>query len=608
MKRFIYSTLAVLALFACTKTPEEKKGTVDPDPDPSEQTGGYDSINVTLAGSNVKTVWAEGDEIQIYEVTDAGADVESKYVLSSGAGSATGTFVPASGFKALEKGGADYFAAYPYDEDRTFAQHNTFTVVIPAEQTGALPIFAHAEDAASLELASFVGAIKFTLTGDAEITSIALEDANTNTPLSGNVTYNASTGKMSIKNASASKHQITYVLASKLVLENTTSDTFIIEIPAGALADGGKLTLFDPNGNAAATIDITAQTITAGAVANLGNFEFEAVSQTVDLSVAGTANSYIIPGTGAYTFKAVKGNTNEAVNAASVEVLWETRLDTLEVNAGDIIKSVEIKNGNVVVETVKPMVPGNALVAAKDSDGNILWSWHLWLPETPVSTVADPDKVFYATELMDRNLGALTATDTTAVAEMKSYGLGFQWGRVTPLVSRLFTVGGEELSGVEGAYDINYWIAHPTEVTNGTDSNWLDSIDETLWDNNGEKSIYDPCPPGYKVPVYNTEYYLWKVSSSGSYDDYWTRNQEQRWIYFNEIKHVFPVCGYIDGAAAKTTKEGIRALIWSNTIGAEDTTKRGSASFIDVSRDAGWVYYKSYFKYAGGTVRCALEH
>ena len=621
--------MIALAFAACQEKPEPDKPGGNGNGNGNEQGQGgnttpeaYNEITVVLKAANLKTAWAAGDEVQVYCVTSAGADVEAKYVLTEGAGSATGKFAPAAGETALEKGGKDYFAAYPYDADRTFAQHNTFTVVVPAEQTAAMPVFGAATDAANIELSSFMGAIKFTITGEAELKSFNLEDNNTNTPLSGNVTYNAKTGKATFKNSSASKHEISYVLPNKLVL-NGKSDPFIIEIPAGTLGEGGKLTLFDMNGNAAAVIDIPAQTINAGAVADIGNLTFEATSQTVDLSVTGTANCYIIPGTGAYKFKAVKGNTNEAVAAAKVEVLWETtNSKDAEVTAGSVIASAALEGNYVVVETAKPSIPGNALIAAKDADGKVLWSWHLWLPETTIADIEDPDGVVWKTALMDRNLGALVPVDTTAMVDVKSYGLGFQWGRVTPLVCKMYKVAGTELSGYEkvdendGAQPLDYWIANPTVISSGFSNNWLNETVVDLWDNGaGEKTMYDPCPPGYKVPCYDTSYELWYTTSGGDADPSWVFNTEYKWFYNKTTKITFPVGGYIDGGNATQNKENIRSLIWSANPGGGDISDstaevhpRGSAAFVDISRDTGKYYYKSYFKYAGGSIRCAKEH
>ena len=601
--------LLTVAFVSCKKEDETKpnnngNGNEQTNQGGQTQAGGYDSITLVLKASNIKTAWAAGDEVQVYCVTSAGADVEAKYVLTEGAGSATGKFAPAAGETALEKGGKDYFAAYPYDADRTFAQHNTFTVVVPAEQTAAMPVFGAATDAANIELSSFMGGIKFTITGEAELKSFNLEDNNNNTPLSGNVTYNAKTGKATFKNSSASKHEISYVLPNKLVL-NGKSDPFIIEIPAGTLGEGGKLTLFDMNDNAAAVIDIPAQTINAGAVADLGNLSFEAVSQTVDLSVTGTANSYIIPGTGAYKFKAVKGNSSEAVAAAKVEVLWETRNDEAEVTVGTIINNVTLNGNYIEFETAKPMVPGNALIAAKNANDEIIWSWHLWLPETTVTTIPDPDGVFWSTEVMDRNLGALAPVDTTDTALAKSFGLYYQWSRKDPLVGPS-AVAGVATSVVAGSQPMEYWTAHPTELTSGDEgtNNFL-TAPEDYWDNgDGAKTIYDPCPPGYKIPVYDNSYAMWIKRD----DTTWTFNQEKMWFYFNETKIAFPLDGYLSGSTS-LTKYGIRALIWSATPGLDDEHDvRGSAGFFDLSRDSGKYYYHSYFRYAAGNIRCAKEH
>ena len=612
MRKFFALTMIALAFVVACKEEEQPQkennnnGKENTNPGGQTTPEAYDNITVVLKGANLKTAWAAGDEIRVYCVTTAGADVEAKYVLKEGAGSATGKFAPAAGETALEKGGKDYFAAYPDDPDRTFAQHNTFTAVIPGEQTDPMPLFAHGTDAASLEMSSFMGAIKFVLEGEAELKAFQLEDNNSNCILFGNVTYNAKTGKATVKNSSASKHTVTYALPQKLIL-NGTSDPYVIEVPAGTLQEGGKITLFDMNDNAAAVLDFPGQTISAGVINDLGKLSFQAVSQTVDLSVAGTANCYIVPSTGEYKFKAVKGNSSEAVAATKVEVLWETRMDEDEVTAGTIIASVALNGSYVEFATAKPMVPGNALIAAKNADDVILWSWHIWVPETTVTSLPDPDAELWKTELLDRNLGALTVTDTTATALPKSYGMAYQWGRKDPFCT--FSVAGTALSAAEtetGAITTEFSIQNPTVLGKGSDSNWNVETITDLWNDGGGKTIYDPCPVGYKVPEYDTEYALWQCSSSGTYDANWVFNYEQHWFYNVATKAAFPATGYISGDSR--SNEGKRTMIWSGDVAAEDNTARGAGVRVDLDRDNGKYYYKSYFKYAGGIVRCAKEH
>lgn len=96
---------------------------------------------------------------------------------------------------------------------------------------------------------------------------------------------------------------------------------------------------------------------------------------------------------GKYRFKAVKGNSGESVGAAesalydvqsdpvgtphSAEVLWELRHGATTV--GQIIEpDVTYRNGYVYFDCPQQEVLGNAVIAVKDSDGKILWSWHIW--------------------------------------------------------------------------------------------------------------------------------------------------------------------------------------------------------------------------------------
>ena len=606
------------ACVACEPKEPENPGGNDT-PGGNETPGGndtpkveyYETISATLSGANMKAKWEAGDEIQVYNVTQDGNDVEAKYVLTSGAGSATGTFAPAEGVTALEKGGKGYFAAYPYDEDMTFAQHNTFSTTIAAERTAAAaPMFAYADDAASLNFSSFMGAVKFTLSGKGNIGSLSLDDANANNIMSGNVTINPKSGKVTFKNGSSSKHSISYKFASKLELDNSTSPEIVIEIPAGCLEEGGSMTLIDMNNAPLAVIEVPGKSVEAGKTADLGKLEFQGQSQTIDLSAAASANCYIIPDIGNYKFKAVKGNSSEAVAAASVEVLWETEnVPDGEVAVGSIIASAALADGYVEVAVAEPFHPGNALIAARDGDGNILWSWHLWIPETPVEEVDEPDHIFWKTNLLDRNLGALIVQPETTgdVATYAAYGLFYEWGRKDPMTGP-YGVAGEGMADVtRDKLTLAESIANPTEIATGKENNYWDETLEAqaiFWDNNGEKTIYDPCPPGYKVPAYDTEYKLWIKRA----DDDWTFDDNRHWFKYNETGISFPACGYLSGGHS-LTKEGIRGLVWSANLGLGDEEEpRGSAGFFDLSRDSGKYYYHSYFKYATGSIRCAVEH
>ena len=235
-------------------------------------------------------------------------------------------------------------------------------------------------------------------------------------------------------------------------------------------------------------------------------------SGIVDLSVDGTANSYIVyPVKGTYTFDLVQGNSKTSVgNVASVEVLWETFNTTSAISVGDVIESVSLEGTKAKFSIPADAKPGNALIAAKNSGGTILWSWHIWV----VDMDADASGVVYpsGSMFMDRNLGALSTEHTIMVngyedINPKVYGLFYQWGRKDPFVGAGDAYGAQfatttlgEKKYVSNGSDTNkqsYATSHPTTVI--SDSDW--NNDGTLWGK--QKTINDPCPVGWRVPDYD---------------------------------------------------------------------------------------------------------
>ena len=124
------------------------------------------------------------------------------------------------------------------------------------------------------------------------------------------------------------------------------------------------------------------------------------------------SNSYIIsePDTRYVIDVTHIGETSQKIAPADAKILWQSDsklINYCEFKPEDgtfsfFVGSKEIKDSYGRVE--KLVVPeGNAVVAAYDNDGNILWSWHLWL--TP-EIVEENLIVASADVFMDRNLGA----------------------------------------------------------------------------------------------------------------------------------------------------------------------------------------------------------
>ena len=227
----------------------------------------------------------------------------------------------------------------------------------------------------------------------------------------------------------------------------------------------------------------------------------------INLSEAGTANSYIVSEAGSYKFTPTKGNSSESVgNIASAKVLWESFGTDIAPAVGDLIRNVTFTDGSITFTTPETFVEGNAVIAARDANANILWSWHIWLTEQPEG------QEYYnnAGTMMDRNLGATSATP----GDVGALGLLYQWGRKDPFLSSSSISENNVAKSTSGwpsgtASDstsgtIEYTISHPTTfiIYNENNYDWYYTQstfpDNTRWQSN--KTIYDPCPNGWRVP------------------------------------------------------------------------------------------------------------
>ena len=214
-----------------------------------------------------------------------------------------------------------------------------------------------------------------------------------------------------------------------------------------------------------------------------------------------------------------------------------------------------------LVFTIDPdyMQQANAVLAVRDASNRIMWSWHIWVTERPVyksHTLQDLFDGSNTYELMQCNLGWVDGkmvyynqrdltfcftqdgsgkTDELIVKQegetfdYKDVGSTYyQWGRKDPLVAlknwssyryedyRLHETGDPDYvyRYETGPTTIGNAIQHPNVFyTRGTTggADWNSDHITTLWnaDENGGtlesttsvKTIYDPSPRGFKVPM-----------------------------------------------------------------------------------------------------------
>ena len=267
-----------------------------------------------------------------------------------------------------------------------------------------------------------------------------------------------------------------------------------------------------------------------GGTQSISNTNSNIDSNATDLSGSESANCYVVSNAGAYKFKSVKGNSSTSVGSvASAEVLWESFGTDVAPNVGDLIKSVSYKDGYIAFQTADSFKEGNAVIAAKDASGEILWSWHIWFTDQPQG------QEYYnnAGTMMDRNLGAISATP----GDVGALGLLYQWGRKDPVLSASTISSNIQaestitwpsaVSSDSSNGTIAYAIANPTTFIAYNDSNndWYytgsSSTDNTRWTASDKaKSIYDPCPSGWRVPDGGSTGVWVKAIGSSSYFRY----------------------------------------------------------------------------------------
>lgn len=276
------------------------------------------------------------------------------------------------------------------------------------------------------------------------------------------------------------------------------------------------------------TLRATADYLWQSSANTLSNIALRHGAAGTDLSLAENANCYIVDKAGDYSFRASRPDG---------VALWGASADAY---ISFSISEETIQKG------------GNALIALFDDEGNVLWSWHIWIPRE--NSCAALHSAGGTHSLMSLNLGALCSDVDSA----DSYGFYYQWGRKDPFVGN--GSAGETASGyrettpfetvacvinpkyadrysfrtianndsaIATGKSTEYATAHPTtfiyynaNVRNGDSSGedtahlqsgsgtWFNSYYAkfvSLWGYEhgtrlNRKTIYDPCPAGYRVP------------------------------------------------------------------------------------------------------------
>lgn len=620
-KMYILALVAATMAFSCNKNVVEQAPVQEPVLRTFTCTIAEPDTKLAIDDANGKTTWEVGDEILIHGKATSENVTVTLTSTDISADAKTATFSVALPATAYDPDG--YYAAYPadayieYSSDRGY-YYNTF------DETN-LPLMSAYLSGDSFLFFNLCGAISFVVDGDYD-----------QYVFSGNNGETVGYDRYNVKILSNDKNycrvsgtegtvgEKTSITASVVADGTTVNRVFF---PNGASFAGGFTIKFLKGGSIVKTLsttssvsvprnsyrpmgDVTAYLKDYVAPTTHNNTIGVTVASATDLGSTATANCYIVSSAGDYKFKAVKGNSSTVVGTvASVAILWETWNNAETVTANSVIAAADydLQSGGdpyVVFKTPATLHVGNALIAAKDALGNILWSWHIWVPATyPTSATFG---IHDTKEMMDRNLGALDIPSKDAAVPANA-GFFYQWGRKDPLR----TISAFDTGALATTYPANVWTTSSTQLTTENmeaspcvfvtgNTDWLSTRENTLWDET--KQIHDPCPVGYKVPKYGFT----------SFFDYFTIANYEGWS-FNDANYNFTIGKTTDPVAVfpfgHITRYGSydlsdsKAWVWTATYKSDNaenaravTVASESSSSCTGQRKANGVY-----------VRCVAE-
>ena len=318
-----------------------------------------------------------------------------------------------------------------------------------------------------------------------------------------------------------------------------------------------------------------------------------------DLSEGHNANSYIVSSAYSYCFDAtVRGNGYTGIaaipgaasdvykvgNPVTAEIIWTDLVSSTTENIADYFTlNSTIVEGRVFFNVVQASnsatrslkKEGNVVIGVRDASRKLLWTWHIWLTDRPAE-----QGYKNGFTVQDRDLGA-TAYKPGDSGNIN--GLYYQWGRPTPLpldktVYKPKSTPEESESGTiyndvvsfssmsDVLHPIIERVSHPTDYYNSTATASDQKLTKHLWGWRTEadeytKTIYDPCPPGYRVPSVK----LWRdLTISNAVAE--NNNTVVKFdVDVNNVSVYYPMTGYYT-ALGTHQRHNEGAYMWAATF------------------------------------------
>lgn len=243
------------------------------------------------------------------------------------------------------------------------------------------------------------------------------------------------------------------------------------------------------------------------------------------------SNCFMVKPNTLYKFKAnIRGRG--AAGVAAMGITSGTQIvGDYAINSDGSISSVMDDKDYIYFKTT---TTGNGVISLYFG-GTVLWSWHVWSMNDTPSAVSVGNGI----QMLDRNLGAKAITTRTSTVNFDLYGLYYCWGFNVPYpgISRVTATNGVSTSSWynKKLNNIYYYNSSntgtlteerlvipsgslatatmqpqaPAYLMANDDKNVATDPFLRMWgykgnnnENSYDKTVFDPCPYGYRMPSY----------------------------------------------------------------------------------------------------------
>ena len=404
------------------------------------------TIEVSLEG--VKDAWKKGDKFTLF--AEDGSSVVATLTKSG----------KKANFKAEKIAKGKLLGAWP--ENSAKAEGGKLTANLPTAQEFGTDYFilTGSGNKEGMTFTTPYSALNVKVSGSCVVSSI---EVTASSPIAGAV---------SIENGAATASADKKVTLSGINATVSGDATFTVVIAPGTYSTLA-VTLKDTENNVK-EVELQNVTVAAGAATEA------ALSHTapINLSAAGYANCYVVPGEGDYKFETKKVDGTKVSGEAVAYVWTDVEYEYNEITGyadgdgnpvvgreikgrkGDpdpewIVKNIAYDKANGTISFSATGHKGNALIALYNEAGEepeVVWSWHIWstgrtLEQMTVNDWETKNLLLSSAKQswLDVNMGAIEAEDWNS---SEIYGLLYQWGRKDPFPGAA-KLGSQTTAGID---------------------------------------------------------------------------------------------------------------------------------------------------------------